>query len=152
MMYVSGALFAGAIYLAHPVHTEPVVGLVGRSELLAAMFFLLAWLLFRRRRTVLCVLAIGLSLLSKENAIAFPAVIALDTVISEGTVTGLLRHWRRFGAVLAAGLGYLLLRFSVLHRIGVPDISQYGDGQIPYVQLQLTMGRAFLNPSVDRSN
>jgi hypothetical protein len=141
---LGGALFASAIYLAHPVHTEPVVGLVGRSELLAAMFFLLAWLLFRQRRTVLCVLAFVLSLLSKENAIAFPAVIALDTLISEGTVTGLLRHWRRFGAVLAAWLGYLLLRFSVLHRISLPETTQYGDGHIPYVQLQLTMGRAFL--------
>jgi hypothetical protein len=139
-----GALFASAIYLAHPIHTEPVVQLVGRGDLLAAMFLLLAWLLFRQRRTVLCVLAFILSLLSKENAIAFPAVIALDTFISEGTVAGLLRHWRRFGAVLGAGSGYLLLRFSVLHRIGVPKISQYGGGEIPFVQLELTMGRVFL--------
>ena len=73
---LGGALLAGAIYLVHPVHTEPVVGLVGRSELLAAMFFLLAWLLFRQRRTGLCIVAFFLSLLSKENAIAFPAVIA----------------------------------------------------------------------------
>src|SRR5207244_2497355 len=36
------ACVASALYLAHPVHTEPVVGLTGRGELLAAMFFLLA--------------------------------------------------------------------------------------------------------------
>jgi hypothetical protein len=141
---LSGALLAAAIYLVHPVHTEPVVGLVGRSELLAAMFFLLAWLLFRQRRTALCVLAFLLSLLSKENAIAFPAVIALDTWISEGNLRGLHRHWRRFGAVLGTGIGYLVLRFSVLQRISIPDISQYGDGRLTFVQRQLTMGRAFL--------
>jgi hypothetical protein len=141
---LGGALFAGAIYLAHPVHTETVVQLVGRSDLLATLFFLLAWLLFRQRKTVLCVLAFVLSLLSKENAIAFPAVIALDTLLSEGNVRGLLRQWRRFSAVLGAASGYLLLRFSVLHRIGVPKISQYGDGDLPFFQLELTMGRAFL--------
>jgi protein O-mannosyl-transferase len=141
---LGGALLAGAMYLAHPIHTEPVVGLVGRSELLAAMFFLLAWLLFRQRRMALCVLAFGLSLLSKENAIAFPAVIALDTLISERSLKGLLRHWQRLGAVLSVGMGYLLLRFSVLHQISVPDISQYGDGRLTFVQRELTMGRGFL--------
>jgi hypothetical protein len=141
---LAGALLAGAIYLVHPVHTEPIVGLVGRSELLAAMFFLSAWLFFRQRRTALCVLAFILSLLSKENAIAFPAVIALDAWISEGSLKGILRHWQRFGAVVSAGMGYLLLRFSVLHRVSVPDISQYGDGRLTLFQRELTMGRAFL--------
>jgi protein O-mannosyl-transferase len=141
---LGGALLAGAIYLVHPVHTEPVVGLVGRSELLSAMFCLLAWLLFRRRRTALCILAFALSLLSKENAIAFPAVILLDTWFSEGNLKGLLQSCRRFGAVLSAALGYLMLRFSVLHRITVPDISQYGDGHLTFAQRELTMGRGFL--------
>src|SRR5207245_2566097 len=72
---VPAAWAASALYLAHPVHTEPVVGIAGRSELLAAMFFLLAWICFRRRRMVFCVAAFLLGLLSKENAIAFPSVI-----------------------------------------------------------------------------
>ncbi len=141
---LGGALLAGAIYLVHPVHTEPVVGLVGRSELLAAMFFLLAWLLFRQRRTALGIVAFFLSLLSKENAIAFPAVIAIDAWISSGKFDIVLQQWRRFTAVVGAGLGYLALRFSVLHRLSVPDIAQYGDGHMTWVQRELTTGRAFL--------
>ena len=141
---LAGALLAGAIYLVHPVHTEPVVGLVGRSELLAAMFFLLAWVLFRQRRTGLCLVAFFLSLLSKENAIAFPAVIVLDTWIATGKFDSVLQQWRRFIAVVVAGSGYLLLRFFVLHRISVPDIAQYGDGRLSWTQRELTTGRAFL--------
>src|SRR6266478_3481284 len=34
-----GAWAATAVYLFHPVHTEAVVGIVGRSELLGAAFF-----------------------------------------------------------------------------------------------------------------
>ena len=109
---LGGALLAGAIYLVHPVHTEPVVGLVGRSELLAAMFFLLAWMLFRQRRTGLCIVAFFLSLLSKENAIAFPAVIAIDAWISTGKFDVVLQQWHRFTAIFVAGSGYLSLRFS----------------------------------------
>src|SRR5258708_29048291 len=41
-------LAAMVIYLVHPVHTEAVTSIVGRSELFAAAFFMLAWLLFRR--------------------------------------------------------------------------------------------------------
>jgi len=76
------ACATAALYLAHPVHTEPVVGLAGRSELLAALFFLLAWMWFRQGRTVLCAVAFLFSLLSKENAIVLPAVLVLDNWIS----------------------------------------------------------------------
>jgi 4-amino-4-deoxy-L-arabinose transferase-like glycosyltransferase len=33
---ITAASAASALYLAHPVHTEPVVGLAGRSELLGS--------------------------------------------------------------------------------------------------------------------
>src|SRR5215813_4844366 len=38
---------AAAVYLVHPVHTETVVGIVGRSELLSACLFMAAWMMFR---------------------------------------------------------------------------------------------------------
>lgn len=43
-----GAWAATGVYLIHPVHTEAVVGIVGRAELLAAGLFFAAWLTFRR--------------------------------------------------------------------------------------------------------
>jgi tetratricopeptide (TPR) repeat protein len=120
------------------------VGLVGRSELLAAMFFLIAWLSFRRRRTGVCLVAFFLSLLSKENAIAFPAVVILDAWVSEGSFKSALSQWKRFAAIFATACGYLALRVSVLHLIGIPKSAQYLDGRWTALQRELTSGRAFL--------
>jgi hypothetical protein len=89
---LQSAAAAGAVsvlYLLHPVHTEPVVGLAGRSELLMTMFFLLAWIFFRQGRIVLCCAAFLFSLLSKENAIAFPIVAALEVLVTRISVGAL---------------------------------------------------------------
>src|SRR5439155_1045509 len=45
------ALATAAVYVIHPVQTEAVVSIVGRSELLAAALFFTAWLAFRKGRT-----------------------------------------------------------------------------------------------------
>jgi len=138
------AYAASAIYLAHPVHTEPVVGLAGRGELLAAMFFLLAWICFRQQRVILCLFMFFLSLLSKENAIAFPAVILLDAYMAQGGLRKLLEQWKRFAAVAGIAFLYLGIRFWVLGSLGVPKTAQYLDGTLTFVQRELTSGRAFL--------
>jgi tetratricopeptide (TPR) repeat protein len=75
-------LIAMIIYLVHPVHTEAVTTIVGRSELFAACFLLAAWLLFRQGRTGWAALAFFLALLSKENAIVLPAILLLDSFFS----------------------------------------------------------------------
>src|SRR5262252_8287398 len=68
----AGAMAAAVVYVIHPVQTEAVVSIVGRSELLAATFFFTAWLAFRKGRTCLAALAYVLAVLSKESAITFP--------------------------------------------------------------------------------
>ena len=42
------ARLAGLLFAAHPIHTEAVAGVVGRADVLAAAFFLLAILSYRR--------------------------------------------------------------------------------------------------------
>jgi len=140
----AAAWAAGALYLVHPVHTEPVIGLTGRGELLAAMFFLAAWLLFRQKKPVLCGIAFLLSLLSKESAIMFPAVIALDVWVSEGSFGKLLRAWKRFTPVAVAAAVYLGLRRWALGSMLVPETAQYFNGQWTLFERELTSGRAFL--------
>src|SRR5213594_5129171 len=76
-------LTAMIIYVAHPVHTDAVTTIVGRSELFAACFFLAAWLLFRKGRTGWTALAFFLAVLSKENAIVLPAILLLDRSYSK---------------------------------------------------------------------
>jgi hypothetical protein len=75
------ALLATAFYVAHPIHSETVANIIGRAELLAAMFGLICCLLFRAAylntgvRSILltCCAAITLLLasLSKESALTF---------------------------------------------------------------------------------
>ena len=42
------ALIAGLLFAVHPIHTEAVAGLVGRTELLSAIFFCLSFLSYRQ--------------------------------------------------------------------------------------------------------
>ena len=85
------AALAGAVLFAvHPVHVEAVANLVGRSELLVALFLfaaLLAGRAVRRRRMdgsstlaaeAALVLAVALALLSKEHAVVAVALLWLD--------------------------------------------------------------------------
>ena len=42
------ALIAGLLFAVHPIHTEAVAGLVGRTELLSGIFYILTFLTFRK--------------------------------------------------------------------------------------------------------
>src|SRR5215813_12447486 len=74
-------LAAMIIYIVHPVHSETVTGIIGRSELFAVGFLLSAWLLFRRGHMFGSALLFALALLSKENAIVLPGILLLDFVL-----------------------------------------------------------------------
>jgi len=139
------ALASAAVYVVHPVQTEAVVSIVGRSELLAATFFFAAWLAFRKGRTGWAAVAYVLAVLSKESAITFPAVAMLDVALSRGGgLRRLLEWWRRFAVLAAAGIGYLALRAYVLGGLGVPPEWQYMDGKLTLVQRWITSGRVFI--------
>jgi protein O-mannosyl-transferase len=102
------------IYLAHPVHTEAVTSIVGRSELFAACFFLAAWLFFRRGHTVL------------------PAVLFFFALLHRYSIMG------------AVALAYLVLRYSVLGGLGIPAAAQYMGGHLTYIERVMTSGRVFI--------
>jgi tetratricopeptide (TPR) repeat protein len=133
-----------AVYLAHPVQTEAVVSIVGRSELLAAAFFFSAWLAFRNGRTGLACAAYLLAALAKESAMSFPAVALLDMALRDGGVRRLIHAWRRFAALALVGVGYLALRSYVLGGLGVPPAGQYTRGAWTWDERWLTSGRVFL--------
>src|SRR5438876_5972498 len=104
-------LAAMLIYLAHPVHTEAVTSIVGRSELFAALFFMAAWLLFRRGKTLWPAALFFLALLSKENAIVLPAILILDLWWSGGSVKNAIGAWNRLAIMVLVAGAYLALRF-----------------------------------------
>lgn len=118
------AFLAGLVFALHPVHTESVAFISGRTDLFAALFFLLGFGLYVRARAETrwgwpdagALLAFALALLSKEVAVTFPLVLILYEVLfrtgpaGSSRVRVLLRQLPFWG-VLA---GYLLLRALIL--------------------------------------
>ncbi len=116
---VAGALAGGLVFAVHPVHVEAVANLVGRAELLAACFLLLAVLAARvvrarraaGRSTIVAeaamLFAVLLGLLSKEHAVVAIALIWLDE-------TGLDARprlpARDYIALAALSVGWFLVR------------------------------------------
>jgi protein O-mannosyl-transferase len=135
---------SAVVYIVHPAHTEAVVNIVGRSELLAASLFFAGWLAFRKGHTWLAAAAYMLSLLSKENAIVLPAVIALEMLLDGGGLRKVLLSWRRFAVLGSVALAYLALRIYILGRLGPPAIGQYMHGALTLVERWMTSGRVFL--------
>jgi protein O-mannosyl-transferase len=137
------ALGSAVVYVIHPMQTEAVVSIVGRSELLAAALFFAAWLAFRKGRTGWAALAYVLAALSKESAITFPAIAMLDLALSGG-IRKVIESWRRFAILAAAGIGYLALRIYALGGLGIPKGWQYLAGTMTWTQRYMTSGRVFL--------
>lgn len=135
---------AAAVYVVHPMQTEAVVSIVGRSELLAATFFFSAWLAFRNGRTWIAAIAYALSLLAKESAITLPAVVAVEMVLMEGGFRSIFRAWRRYAVLGSVAIAYLGLRAYVLGGVGIPSLNRYLHGALTHVQLWITSGRVFL--------
>jgi hypothetical protein len=140
----AAALASAAVYLVHPIQTEAVVSIVGRSELLAAGFFFAAWLMFRKGRTWWSALLYFLAVLSKESAITFPAAVLLEVALTQGGIRKVMDSWRRFAVLAGTGIAYLGLRFYVLGGLGIPASGQYLNGTLTLSQRWLTSGRVFL--------
>jgi hypothetical protein len=125
----AGALVAGLLFAVHPVHVEAVANVVGRNELMAACFALLAVYAGLVRGSVgWSAVALWLGLLCKENAAVVPGLIVW------GWVLGLARpERRRIVAFVASWAGiaaaYVLVRSLVLHAIDVPVVAPVFAGQ-----------------------
>lgn len=112
----AAALTAGVVFAVHPVHVEAVANVVGRAELMATTFTLLAVYAAVERRSVawsaICWL---LGLLSKETAVIAPALIAAVWVIDRDRPAPPPRRVALFvGSWIAAGIGYAVVRELVL--------------------------------------
>ncbi len=108
--------FAGAlVFLVHPLQTESVSYIAGRSESLAAMFLLLSYVVFLYRRkesiswweSLLVLLLFGLAVKTKENAVSLAAVLVLtDLSLPTPFSTRALRlNWRLYALMVPGAIG-----------------------------------------------
>jgi protein O-mannosyl-transferase len=110
-----GALLGGVIFAVHPLHVEAVANIVGRAELMAALFTVLAvYAALAHDRLWWSLGALVLGLLSKETAATVPALVVW------GWMLGIGRPERRRMFAYAIGWGvvaaaYLAVRWTILH-------------------------------------
>ncbi len=112
--------FAGAVFLLHPIQTEAVSYIAGRSETLSVLFFLAAFAIFLYRPAPaiswpvsLAVLVLfGAAAATKEHTLALPALLLLtDYYWNPGfSFSGIRRNWRLYipiAAGAAVGLAFV---------------------------------------------
>jgi tetratricopeptide (TPR) repeat protein len=132
--------FAAAVFLLHPIQTEAVAYLAGRSECLSVMLAFAAFAIFLYRRkqeaswgVVFAVLILfGAALLAKEHTIALPALLILtDYWWNPGfSFRGLWRNWRLYGALaVGAAAGLAMFWGPMFHAnsagFGLKDFTWY---------------------------
>ena len=129
---VGAAFTAGLVFAVHPIHVEAVSNVVGRAEVLSALFFLVACILVLRggerigAGRLLAVLTLYLlAFLTKESAITFLGVLfLLDAarwrLTPRDLVQYLRRRWTLYAGLLAVAFGVLYARYLVLGNVARP--------------------------------
>ena len=124
----AGALITALIFAVHPLGTSVVPNIVGRADLLAALFILSALLAWERvdgeNRGALwawvAALLWLLGMLSKENAVAFIGVVLLrDAAAGRWQLGTRLVRYAQLGV---AGMGWLYVRHLALRPLGERDV------------------------------
>ncbi len=131
MLGWGAAVVAGLLFAVHPVHVEAVANVVGRAEVIATLFAVLAVLAYRAdgalsdqgdhaswRRIGATFATLGFTVLAlggKESAFALPGLLLLSDVF-DADQRGrpwrleIRRHLPLWVAVLVASVGWLMLR------------------------------------------
>lgn len=110
---VVGAAIAALLFAIHPLHAGVVDVVVGRSELLAAMFVLAGLVASRRegrRGTALTGLCFLMALLSKEHGIVLLALVPLVDMWFCGPARAWRTRWPLYTTLLVVALAWLLWR------------------------------------------
>ena len=127
--YTTAAALLGAVVFAlHPVHVEAVANVVGRAELLAALFYLAACVIWLRAREdsragrlIAVPLLFALGLVSKESAATLPAILLVFDAAS-GRFSG-VKAWLRTRGTAYVVLALVLVAYLALRHAIVGGLS-----------------------------
>ena len=119
LVIISGLLFA-----IHPIHTEAVAGIVGRAEILAALFILTSMVCYHHWRQkgeikwlVLMLVSTLAAITSKEHGFLMIAIMALQETYYYFTTKTFSwserKKWIAFGSVAILSLGMWMVRSSI---------------------------------------
>lgn len=110
------ALLTGIFFVTHPVHTEAVTYISGRTDLLALLFMLLCFVFYlkslssgRARMYFLMILSYPLALLSRESSLILPVLFLLYHYSFKKKI-----RVKEFASITSIAVIYVLLRVTVL--------------------------------------
>jgi Tfp pilus assembly protein PilF len=143
------AIIGTAIFLIHPLQTESVSYVAGRSESLAALFMLLAYTLFLYRRGesiswlesigVLLLFAIGVK--TKENGAGLTALLILTDLFwpKPFSFEGIRKNWKLYALMVP---GAALAVFTVLPLLMTAPTAGFSLRTFTWYQYAFTEARA----------
>ena len=119
------AFLGAALFAVHPVHTESIAWISGRTDPIAAVFFLLSfylYILFRDGKgfmmLIFSLIAYSFSLLSKEIAITLPMLLLAYEFsfkpTPDNTIYNKIKSMQVIGVYLLISAAYLYLRTTML--------------------------------------
>jgi Tfp pilus assembly protein PilF len=153
------SLFGAALFLLHPLQTESVAYVAGRSELISGFFLLGAWLVFLKHfenetklgTAVIILLLAGAAVLGKESAISLPAVLLLtDWYWNPAGLREQIRS--RLKLYLPIMIGGLVAGIAIIHSLSRSNAVLSVKGVTPFryalteCRVILTYFRLFLIP------
>src|SRR2546426_810329 len=139
----AAGLVAGVAFAVHPVHVEAVANVVGRNELMASVFTLLAvYAALERGSPVWSAAALTGGLLSKENAAVVPGLVAAGWILGvrpvppRRTLAAFVASWAILAAPaqgrgVGAGLDRDRLRARGEPALPYPDLDRRADALSP---------------------
>ena len=144
----AAAVAGAAVFLVHPLQTESVSYIAGRSESLAALFVMLAYLVFLYRRheciswreSVLVLVLLGVGMTTKENAIGMAGVFILTDVFwpTPFSLRGVRNNWRLYLLILPGAIAAA----AVVLKMLVSSSSAGFSGPVRWYQYGFTQARA----------
>jgi len=120
---MSASLISALIFAAHPVHTEAVSWVSGRTDSLVTLFFFAAFYFYivysesnEKKHFVFSMIFYMLGLMSKEMIVTFPVIIILfDFLWQKKSVSELKEEWRKYAYYIGLTVLYLIIRYFLLH-------------------------------------
>lgn len=108
------SFLAALLFAVHPIHTEAVVGVVGRAELLCAIFLIMAILFYYKNYVFLSLLSTALAFLSKEQGITVIAIFIVIELCSQNLSIPNSKQINRILCLTLFGLGLLVSRVWIM--------------------------------------
>ena len=130
---ILSALIGTLIFAAHPIHTEAVSWISGRTDSIVTLFFFISfyfYLIYSEKKSsaklYLSLLFYFLGLLSKEMIVTLPIIIIFfDFIYKKKTIKELFAGWKPYLYFGAVTIIYFAVRYLVLKDVTERTTYQY---------------------------